>query len=142
MHSNVTSCIPLHHLYFILWSYIKTNQFEVLLVKNLMLILCTYVPTLNASSVVSTSSELYTEMDQFMHTLSLQWGQLVQEYYFGKPCLINMQVNDANKCKMPATAEQYSVITPTTYSLLTVHALSVHRVCVLLKFMYFCHYRC
>ena len=30
---------------------------------------------------------------------------------------MNLQVNDANKCKMPATAEQYSVIT--TYSLAT-----------------------
>ena len=49
-----------------------------------------------------------------------------------------LQVNDANKFKMPATAEQYSVITPTTYSLLTVHALSVHKVCarVLWKFMH------
>ena len=45
------------------------------------------------------------------------------------------------KSAKPATAaEQYSVITPTTYSLLTVYALSVHRVCVLWKFMYFCHY--
>ena len=67
-------------------------------------------------------------MDQFNNPCSfIAMGSTGSRVLLWKAMPHRLQVNGANK---------YSVITPTTYNLLTVHALSVHKVCVLWKFMH------
>ena len=85
------------------------------------------------SSVVFMSSELYIWINSIIHVRSLQWDLLVQEYYYGKPCLIDCRstMQTSSKCQQLQNSTVWSLQLHTVYwqCMLSVCTRYVHVFC-------------